>query len=152
MKIKVITIQADFITPNGRMYPKAVLEKAIAEYKKNLIDEKKSLLQLCASGENTDFRMSVGLVTDMHIDDEGFINVEAEPFDRKEVMFNAIKALDLVGIGEANGSGEIIDYEILYPYQVDTPEDLQRIEEESLAVFEKLAAKMKEEQEEDDES
>ena len=151
MKLKAITFQADFITPTGRLYPKDVLEKAVEEYKKT-VDEGKGLIQLCASGGNTDFRMSVGVIKDIFIDDEGFIVFDAEPLQRKEVMFGAIKALDIVGIGEVNDSGEITSYEILYPYQVDTAEDLQKIEDDSMAVFAQLADKMKEEQEDDEET
>ena len=119
---------------------------ACSKYNEKIKDGK-AVIQLCSTAGKIDVRMGVGAVKNVFLDDEGFIIFDVEALPRKEVMCSTVKALDIVASGELSDSGEVTDIDILYAYQIDTPEEVERIQTEAAEVFEKLATKMKEEQE-----
>lgn len=146
--LKVITIKADQPTINNRIYPKDVLEKAISECQER-ISKRKFLLQLCATGAEVDYRMSIGVITSMKLNDEGQIEVEAEEISYKKALFDTVECLDVVMMADApQDDKKISECKILYVYQTD-PEDLPSVNAD---LFEQMVHEFKSKEEDNDES
>lgn len=126
MKYKVITIKADEPTVNGRVYSKDVLQKAVKEFNEK-IKTKSVPVQLCSTGVNPDCRFSIGTVTGLDLSEDGELVFSALAISFKKPLFDLLKVVDVVGIADIDKSG-ITSYDILYPYQTDTEEDMKALE------------------------
>jgi hypothetical protein len=147
MKYRAITIKADEPTANGRVYPKEVLQKAVEEFNEK-IKTKSVPVQLCSTGETPDCRFSIGTVTGVELSEDGELVFSALAIPFKKAFFDLLKVVDVVAIVDIDKSG-IKSYDILYPYQTDTEEDMKALDADIFTHLRNLVDEQEDEIEED---
>ena len=73
-KIKGIFMQADIKNKNGRVYPMEILQKEVARYEKNFINEKRAYGELGhPEGPTVNLERASHMITSLHQDGKNFI-------------------------------------------------------------------------------
>jgi hypothetical protein len=131
MKIPILIL--DTVTKNNRIYPRAVMEKAIAKYKKEFIDEDRAFIQKQLPGDSCiNLKDCVGVVKEIKIEDNT-VFVEAEFFPKvpgglitEEGLKSGKLSLRTHGMGsirlQPDGTFKIgDDYELISTFATDDP-------------------------------
>lgn len=131
MKIPIIIL--DHPTKNNRIYPRDVMEKAIAKYKKEFVDENRAFIQKKLPGDSCiNLHDCVGVVKEIKIEgDTVFVETEFFPqvpdgLKSEEAFKSGKFSLRTHGMGsmrlQPDGTQKIgEDYEFISCFATDNP-------------------------------
>ena len=131
MKIPILFL--DHVTKNNRIYPRDVMEKVIAKYKKEFVDENRAFIQKQLPGDScVNLQDCVGVVKEIKIEgDTVFVEAEFLPtLKDASLIEEGIKSgklhLRTHGIGsmrlQPDGTQKVADdYEFISCFATDNP-------------------------------